>query len=333
LQFATEACDYDYKMVVEANGKTNEIIILPETLARECCIKPEDLKDMNVIADCIAKFGKKMNGNDESERATVQGIVSDIVFEQAEHGNVEALEDKAVSNSYKKDILGPLIDSVTNVQDNNSGISNISVANVQMLYLLNRLRKIYTGSLIMSGLSSINSISKEAVDEEAELGLGGASDQEYAYQVTRSDGTVAINSPIIPENLARKCHFNLDSDSSVMKDCYIKVFNEQFETDKDETARAFIDSIEYQGTQDVLKKGLYQKVKSAEYEEGKMKETNEAVQDGSDAHKNKEAMLTTESEMLFALNDIINLQASRIGYNGLKTLHKLMPTEQASTGK
>ena len=328
LKFATEASDcsdFDYKMVVEANGQVTDMLIMSKLFAQTFCLKPEDLKDMNVIPDAIKKLSTDLTSEDETVRKETAGIIADMQMEQAENANVEALLDKTISASYKEDVLSKLYDTVKNVEDNNSGISNIAIANVQLVYLMNRVRNIYATSLITAGMGAIDTATKEILDPETDIGLDNDSDKEYDYQVAHADAEVAINFPIMPENLARKCEYTVGSDPSVIKTCYQKVFQEQYNKETELTSRAFIDQIQYSNMINILATGFFQKVKSAEYEQGIMKQTKEAAQDASDAHKGKEALVKGNKEMIFVLDDIIKGYASRIAYNGLTTLTKLMP--------
>lgn len=328
LKFATEASDcsdFDYKMVVEANGQVTDMLIMSKLFAQTFCLKPEDLKDMNVIPDAIKKLSTDLTSEDETVRKETAGIIADMQMEQAENANVEALLDKTISASYKEDVLSKLYDTVKNVEDNNSGISNIAIANVQLVYLMNRVRNIYATSLITAGMGAIDTATKEILDPETDIGLDNDSDKEYDYQVAHADAEVAINFPIMPENLARKCEYKAGSDPSVIKTCYQKVFQEQYNKETELTSRAFIDQIQYSNMINILATGFFQKVKSAEYEQGTMKQTKEAAQDASDAHKGKEALVKGNKEMMFVLDDIIKGYASRIAYNGLTTLTKLMP--------
>ena len=152
---ANEQCEYNNSVI---SGDDGEIVIIPETLAQYCCLDAEKLTDMQIIKDCTNKLLAKMHDKDNSVNEVAQETYGKIMSEQSKYGLAEALDETNVATSYLADVLKQYKEDMTNASTTSDDISTISITNTQLLYLLNRIRRIYTTSLTSVGYEGIGSV-------------------------------------------------------------------------------------------------------------------------------------------------------------------------------
>lgn len=325
LVYGDAECEYKNFIVSADDG---EIVVVPKTLAKECCLKAEELKDMNVIKDCANKLLAKMNDSDSTEAAAARGIFSQIVVEQSLYGLAESLDDTNASTSYLSDVLKQYKEDMKGASTTGDDISSVSMTNTQLLFLFNRIRRIYTSSLAATGIGSLDSIEASTLDEETDIGIGDI-ESEYEFSVTRNE----VEYPIIPENMAKKCIIKFNEGIDKIKECYIDAVRSMHASDfKDaEVGRNYADNITYQNILDILAKSLYQRVKSAQYDE-QLEKTKETNADATTIRTKSDGLFNTDYEIQEAIDDIVNMLASRVAHSSLTSLSKLNPlsTEQTS---
>ncbi|MBR1605350.1 MAG: hypothetical protein IJ660_04505 [Alphaproteobacteria bacterium] len=344
LKFADVTQCSDYNNAIQ-NSKDGEIIITSETLAKECCFKAEDLTDMKVIQDCANILLKKMNDEDATIAEEARGIYSVITAEQNVYGLTEAWKDKADSGSYFANVLTKYIEDSDKIRKDgatNDAIASIAITNKESLYLLNRIRRIFTSSLVNTAIGNIGAVKPETLDEETEIGLGEIKG-DYDYSVIRGlhdnvkeseEANASIEYPVLPENFAKKCLIKLDADNiRMVKDCYYQTVKEANDKDftKAEVGKNFIDNIKYQDMLNILGKSLYQKVKTAKYDE-ELDVIKENITNSQDERTNFNALFKTDNEMQKIIDEIVQIYAARIATSSLENLGQLTPKAE-DTGK
>lgn len=343
LKFAdvTECSDYSNTI---HNDKDGEIFITSETLAKECCFKAENLRDMSIIQDCANKLLEKMNDEDAAIAEEARGTFSVITAEQNAYGLVEAWKDQADSSSYFADSLSKYIndsDIARREGSTNEAIGSIATTNVESLYLLNRIRRIFTSSLVTTAIGNIGSVNAETLKEETEIGLGEVT-EDYNYSIIRgvsenakeeaNNSDNSVEYPVIPENFAKKCQIKLDADNiHRVKDCYYQTVTEANDKDftKAEVGKNFVENIKYQDMLNTLGKSLYQKVKTAKYDD-ELNATKENIADSSDERTSLDALFKTDVEMQKVLDEIIHIYAARIATSSLENIGQLTPKVENS---
>lgn len=337
LQFADKASECMYNNSIQ-NGDDGEIVVLSETMAKECCIEADKLTDMKVIKDCANKVLKKMTNSNEEIRKEGTDLYTLISSEQNIFGLVESLEDTKDSAGYFTNVLVPYMKDIKKTESKatttNDKITSIAMTNAQMLYLLNRIRRIHTSALSTTGFNKMNDVLEKTLNEDTDIGLGEIKG-EYASTIVRgvnnnsetSSNEVSLDYPVIPENLAKKCSLKLDADSIArLKECYFEIVQEAHA--KDFTERQvgidFIENIKYQDLLNILAKSLYQKVKSAHYDE-ELEITKENITGGTTERTNGDGLFKTNYEIQKALDDIVNIYATRIAHSSLENLLQVAP--------
>ena len=328
LSFATEASDCDYNNEI-VSGDDGSIVILSPTLAKYCCLKAEQLTDPNVIKDCSNKLLTEMNDEDSTKAADGQGVYATIMAEQGSYGVAEALDNTNVSSSYQADVLKKFTEDLKNASTTNDGINVVAMTNTQILYLLNRLRRIYTAAAVTSGLSGLGGVKAQTLNEETDIGIGDVG-EDYENSISRSE----IEYPVIPENMAKKCTIKVSEGTDGVKNCYLEAVKGKYaENFKDaEVASNYIENLKYQNTLDTLSKSLYHKVKTAKYDE-QLDKTKETNADATTIRTQADALFNTDYEIQEALEDIINMLAMRIAYTGIESMGKLEVPETSTATK
>ncbi|MBQ8464486.1 MAG: hypothetical protein IJ545_00585 [Alphaproteobacteria bacterium] len=227
----------DYNNVIQTKDGT--VIIIPELLAKECCLKAENLTDLNLIRDCAKKLVIESKGLLEIDEASLEncggegiydasseqcltrtdtmlgqeklGVYNEIVAQQGANAAAEGIIDKAKASNYVKDFFEPYKEKIAKIQSkgggDTSGSSNkdatslLTLTNQQMMYLLNMIRRNYTTTLADISLRGLGSVTENAVLEDEK---GVNSTQEYGNTVVRQEDAV-VEYPILPENIAIKC--------------------------------------------------------------------------------------------------------------------------------
>ncbi len=227
----------DYNNVIQTKDGT--VIIIPELLAKECCLKAENLTDLNLIRDCAKKLVRESKGLLEIDEASLEncggegiydasseqclartdtmlgqeklGVYNEIVAQQGANAAAEGIIDKAKASNYVKDFFEPYKEKIAKIQSkgggDTSGSSNkdatslLTLTNQQMMYLLNMIRRNYTTTLADISLRGLGSVTENAVLEDEK---GVNSTQEYGNTVVRQEDAV-VEYPILPENIAIKC--------------------------------------------------------------------------------------------------------------------------------
>lgn len=327
MSFATMASDCDYNNEI-VSGDDGSIVILSPTLAKYCCIKAENLTDPNVIKDCANKLLTEMNDEDSTSAADAQGVYATIMAEQGSYGVAEALDNTNVSSSYQADVLKKFTEDLKNASTTNDAINVVSMTNTQILYLLNRLRCIYTAAAVTSGLSGLGGVKAQTLNEDTDIGIGDVGDK-YENSVSLSE----IEYPVVPENMAKKCTIKVSEGTDGVKDCYLDAVKGKYaENFKDaEVASNYIENLKYQNTLDTLSKSLYHKVTTAKYDEqlDKIKETSA---DATTIRTQADGLFNTDYEIQVALEDIVKLLANRIAYTAVDNMSKLeMPETSTAT--
>lgn len=317
---AAEECEYANSIT---NGDDGEIVILSKTLAQQCCIKAENLTDLKVIKDCVNKIlEKKLLAEDNETREDANEVYGRISAEQSSYGMLEALDNATKSVSYTSDVLVPYVDSMKSASTTRDNVSSISMTNAQILYLLNRIRRIYTSAAISGSLGALGGVTTAGYEEG--LNYSENSDSEYDYSISRSE----IEYPVLPENMARKCAIDIKTPEGVakIKSCYFDIVKAAH-AENSEQAKAgqdFIHSLQYQEALNSLAKGLFQKVKSAKYDE-RLDKTKEQTENTSTERTDNDALFNTDYEISELLDDMLNAYASIVAYNGLENLSRLRP--------
>ncbi len=328
MSFATAASDCDYNNEI-VSGDDGSIVILSPTLAKYCCIKAENLTDPNVIKDCANKLLTEMNDEDSTSAADAQGVYATIMAEQGSYGVAEALDNTNVSSSYQADVLKKFTEDLKNASTTNDAINVVSMTNTQILYLLNRLRRIYTAAAVTSGLSGLGGVKAQTLNEDTDIGIGDVGDK-YENSVSLSE----IEYPVIPENMAKKCTIKVSEGTDGVKDCYLDAVKGKYaENFKDaEVASNYIENLKYQNTLDTLSKSLYHKVTTAKYDE-QLDKTKETSADATTIRTQADGLFNTDYEIQVALEDIVKLLANRIAYTAVDNMSKLEMSETSTATK
>jgi len=324
LKFGSAECDYNNSII---SGDDGEVVILSEAFAKECCLKPEDLKSLDTIRDCARNLVKKMNDPDSTIAAEAYAVFQQISAEQLKYGLAESLDNTNDSTSYLKDVFEPYKKDMTQSSSSRDDIQVLTMANTQLLYLFNRLRRIYTSSLVTGSITSLDSIDSQILNEEVDIGIEN-DDSEYESSVSMPD----IEYPVLPDNFARQCAIKVTESVDGVNACYMNAVKKIHNPDIDiaNSATNFAKNIKYQSILDVMAKGLYQKVKSAEYDK-KLQETKEQNIDSTQQFADINALSNSAYEFHEIMDDIINLLATRIAHNSIDeiaTLHPLSTDKQ-----
>lgn len=342
LKFADKVSECTYNNAIQ-NQDDGEITILPETMAKECCIEAKNLTDMRVIKDCADKVLKKLTNSDDEIRKEGTGLYSLIIAEQNIYSLAESLADTKDSSAYFSNVLVPYMKDIKKTESNttttNDKITSIAMTNAQMLYLLNRIRRIHTSALSTTAFSKLRDIQKSALDEETDIGLGEIKG-EYASTIVRGvnknsqteTSEVSLEYPVIPENLAKKCLLKLDAEGlAKVKECYLQVIQEANVKNYEETQVGlnFVESIKYQDVLNILATSLYQKVASAQYDE-ELEVIKENITNGTTERTNGDGLFKTNYEIQKALDDIVNIYAARIAYSSLSKILQITPQATAT---
>jgi len=328
LKFGSAECKYNNAIM---SGDDGEVVILSETLAKECCIDAKDLTDLNIIRDCAKKLVEKMNDKDSTVAAEAYSVFMQIAAEQLKYGLAESLDNTKDSSQYLSKVLKKYKEDMQQASTTKDNISIISMTNTELLFLLNRIRKIYTSSLVTAGINSLDSINEKVTNPATDIGVGDVNG-DYNPSVSRGD----IEYPVIPENLAKKCLINVQENIEKVRDCYIDVVRDMHKKNATEadTGLNFAKNIRYQSILDALTKSLYQKVKSAKYDE-QLQKAKDKNNDATTIRTTADGLFNTDYEIQEILDDIVNMLASRIAYSSvdiITTLNK-PSTDDEDSGK
>ena len=385
LKFASTVgeCN-DYSNVIQT--KKGTVIIVPELLAKTCCLKFESGKspDLMLYRDCAKKIVRESKGllplNTESlEECDAEGlydsslgqcttrvdtefgqeklgVYNTIVAQQGTDAAAEGLIDKTKANDYVKDYFEPYKNQIAQIQsrsgggDDASGSSNkdattlLTLTNQQMMYLLNMIRRNYTTTLADISLRGFGNVTESAVKNEER---GVKSEKEYGNTVVRQEAKNTVEYPILPENIAIKCNINAkelgetsddktsqaDPAVTALADCFRQVVRDINVTNESDIqdAQDFLQFTQYQEILNTFEKALYQKVKSANYEET-LDESEQKNNDSTTVRKANDALFNTESEVARILDDMVNVYASKLTYTAINALSKLeTPTVSSSS--
>ena len=363
LKFANSAGECtEYSNTIRYDEK-EEVVVIPEALAKECCFKAEELTDMNLLRDCINKVVKKMNGIYKAERdengdlpqdtemsQETRGFYSSMMAEQVKNGIRDGLVDVINASEYIEKRFDPYVEQITGVGKEKSTpkkegessvqdvISSISMTNEEMMYLLNNIRRIYSSSLVSSSLAGMDNVSKETLDEETEIGIGnseGQSEENYEYAIMRvvdKKNSITVSYPILPENFAKKYEITLSGGIDQISTHYKDLIQELNANDpeKVEVAQAFAKNIQYQELINSIVKSTYQKVHAAKYKQTE-ESTQDQTADASTERTHLTAMLNSSFEITQIIDDIVNLYASRLAYSSIKNITGITIPETSSS--
>ena len=342
---ANDCTDYSYSMQTENDG---EIIILPKSLAKKCCIKTEQLKDYNVIQDCMKKFAWEINGrlneimadsgegteNNEASDASIaqdaKAQYSAIMAELTSDNSVSAMGHLSRSSEYLSKVFQPQLKKIQEQQGGGATVRDFkgftSMINQHMANILNLMQDTEATALITAGLENFGNIKEETLKEEKEIGIPAGSG-EYEASVTIAEG----NYPVLPEVLAQRCQVKVSENIEGLKSCLEQVVKDLYATDnKDvETAQAFIDTVKYQNNLMSMAKGMEPKVRVAEYDDKRnaLQENNENAtteRDGTAANLEVDA---ATNEKLTEMNNLIASNIASTILNSLDTLTPITSTE------
>ena len=342
---ANDCTDYSYAMQTEKDGET---IILPKDLAQKCCIKTEQLKDYNVIQDCLAKFALEMNGhlnpikaeteeeaeNNEAADASIaqdaKAQYSEIMAELTSDNSVFAMGHSSKAPEYFYKVFQPQLEETQKQQGGGATVRDrkgaLSMTTQHMANLLNLMRDIEATALMTGSFGNLGNIKEETLIEGKEIGIPAESG-EYEASVTIAEG----NYPVLPEVIAQRCQIKVSENTDGLKSCLGQVVKDLYATDnKDvEVAQAFIDVVKYQNNLMSMAKGMEQKVRVAEYDEklNKLQETNE---DATTERDGDAANMDVDAENNAMWTEFNRLMASNIAstvLNGLDALTPITSTE------
>ncbi len=66
-------------------------------------------------------------------------------------------------------------------------ISVLSLTNKELLFLLDRLRRIYASAVVNDSIANLSDIKGSALDEDTEIGLNNTSDNNYSGSVSMAE--------------------------------------------------------------------------------------------------------------------------------------------------
>ena len=240
LRFATTAGECTkYNNAIQTKDGT--VIVIPELLAKECCIEADKLTDLNVIRDCAKGLVRGSQGipelsDDQKEKNKEEcgnaysnpdnkcewvaddqvmqeksGVYGAIIAQQGANVLAEAKIDSAKANEYVKKFFEPYKEQVAKIQSsgaegasgssNRDAISLLSLTNQQMMYLFNMIRRTYATSLADISLRGLGGVTVNAVKADED---GISTTVEYDNGVIRQE--TGLNYPVLPENIAIECN-------------------------------------------------------------------------------------------------------------------------------
>lgn len=360
LKFASAAGECsEYSNTIRYNDK-EEVVIIPEEIAKECCIKAENLTDMRVIRDCMDKIIRKKNGLYKVEKDENGDIVADtemaeqgksfyaaLLGQQTKNGIRDAIIEISTSldyipkryNDYVEKITGvgkekttPKKDGESNLQDI---IASITMTNQEMMYLVNNIRRVYASSLVSSSLNGLDNVNEDTLLKEQEFNDEQGSG-EYEHSIMRvvdKQNSISVDYPILPENFAKRYAFKFEGGVGNIAANYKDVIQKANDPDVTISGQEqdFISNIQYQEGLNAIVKSTYQKVRAAKYKATEEKSQDENA-DASTEKAHLQAMLNSSFEITQVIDDIVNLYASRLAFSSIKNMNSIMTPLTTASG-
>lgn len=300
-----------------------EVEVIPKSIARFCCIKAEQVNDPKVIQDCMKKM-LAIKHDEDAEMAQVgEGYYTVFVYDSKLGGVREALENIQFATSYEEDRFKKFKESMKNSSTGQDDISVISLTNKELLFLLDRLRRIYASAVVNDSIANLSDIKSSALDEDTEIGLNNTSDNNYSGSVSMAEEEYYV----MPDNLAIKCGINIKDGSDGLSGCYQKLVEERNAKDaKDaEIALNFYENIM---ADDILKnmgKSFRQKLLSAQFEEKELEELQDKLTSAATLHEHVEGAAAAGQEIQKMLDAVVKMYASSISLSSLRNVPRLTP--------
>lgn len=300
-----------------------EVEVMPKSIARFCCIKAEQVNDPKVIQDCMKKM-LAIKHDEDAEMAQVgEGYYTVFVYDSKLGGVREALENIQFATSYEEDRFKKFKESMKNSSTGQDDISVLSLTNKELLFLLDRLRRIYASAVVNDSIANLSDIKGSALDEDTEIGLNNTSDNSYSGSVSMAEEEYYV----MPDNLAVKCGITIKDSSDGVAACYQKLVEERNAKDaKDaEIALNFYENIM---ADDILKnmgKSFRQKLLSAQFEEKELKELEEKLTSAATIHEHVEGGAAAGQEIQKMLDAVVKMYASSISLSSLRNVPRLTP--------
>ncbi len=306
-----------------------EVEIMPKSVAKFCCIKAEQVNDPKVIQDCMKKMLEIKHSKDADLAQVGEGYYTVFSYDSKVGGVREALENIQFSTSYEEDRLKKYKESMKNSSTGQDDISVLSLTNKELLFLLDRLRRIYASAVVNDSIANLSDIKGSALDEDTEIGLNNTSDNNYSGSVSMAEEEYYI----MPDNLAIKCEISIKESSDGIAACYQKLVEERNAKDaKDaEIALNFYENIM---ADDILKnmgKSFRQKLLSAQFEEKELEELQEKLTSAATLHEHVEGAAAAGQEIQKMLDAVVKMYASSVSLSSLRNVPRLTPPSTNGT--
>ena len=142
------------------DGTTNGVFIFSNRLAQECEVDVKDLEDESIMNECIKKLVKEKSSNDAAIAQEAQATYKTIMQETVNALTAESMARKNEAANYETKVLEAMEKTIADTKQIRDDTAGLSLTNMEMQFLLNRILTIYSAQLSLDALTAVGSIDK-----------------------------------------------------------------------------------------------------------------------------------------------------------------------------
>lgn len=142
------------------DGTTNGVFIFSNRLAQECEVDVKDLEDESIMNECIKKLVKEKSSNDAAIAQEAQATYKTIMQETVNALTAESMARKNEAANYETKVLEAMEKTIADTKQIRDDTAGLSLTNMEMQFLLNRILTIYSAQLSLDALTAVGSFDK-----------------------------------------------------------------------------------------------------------------------------------------------------------------------------
>lgn len=142
------------------DGTTNGVFIFSNRLAQECEVDVKDLEDESIMNECIKKLVKEKSSNDAAIAQEAQATYKTIMQETVNALTAESMARKNEAANYETKVLEAMEKIIADTKQIRDDTAGLSLTNMEMQFLLNRILTIYSAQLSLDALTAVGSFDK-----------------------------------------------------------------------------------------------------------------------------------------------------------------------------
>ena len=154
------------------DGTVNGVFILSDRLAQECEINVADLEDEKIMDECIKKLVKAKSDSDASVAQEATAVYKTIMQETVNGLIAESMAQKNEAANYETKVLEEMEKQIAQTKTSRDDTGGLSLTNMEVQKLLNRILTIYASQLTLDALSEVGGFDKSYYQDDDEEDSG-----------------------------------------------------------------------------------------------------------------------------------------------------------------